>query len=127
MTAEELLAAVRRLVERPYAAAAGVWPRAAALDGCRMRLQVLCLTAYLDGDTATRAAYLYAALGCACRHHFYELAPTAAQLTRNHPAHDAHASTPRHSCAGWLAGWHLLLGGKGNRSSVIDHALLVVV
>ena len=31
MTAEELLAAARRLVDRPDAAMAGVWPRAAAL------------------------------------------------------------------------------------------------
>jgi hypothetical protein len=31
MTPEELLAAARRLIERPDAATAGVWPRAAAL------------------------------------------------------------------------------------------------
>ena len=75
MTPEELLAAARRLIERPDAAPAGVWPRAAALlirqaleqamtlpwaaeaqatdlSGCSMRSQVLCLTAYLDRGTA---------------------------------------------------------------------------
>ena len=37
--------------------------------------------AYLDPDTATRAAYLTAALSHACHYHPYELAPTAAELT----------------------------------------------
>jgi hypothetical protein len=105
VTAEELLAAARRLVERPDAATAGVWPRAAALlarqalelalarlwadrpaaaglDRSSMRSQLLCLTAYLDPDTATSAAYLYAALSRACHYHLYELAPTATELTR---------------------------------------------
>jgi hypothetical protein len=105
VTAEELLAAAGRLVERPDAATAGVWPRAAALlarqalelalaglwaarpaaaglDRSSMRSQLLCLTAYLDPDTATRAAYLYAALSRACHYHLYELAPTATELTR---------------------------------------------
>jgi hypothetical protein len=105
VTAEELLAAARRLVERPDAATVGVWPRAAALlarqalelalaglwaarpagaglDHSSMRSQLLCLTAYLDGDAATRAAYLYAALSRACHYHPYELAPTATELTR---------------------------------------------
>lgn len=105
MTPEELLAEARRLVERPDAATAGVWPRAAALlarqaleqamaglwsgrpeaDGLAqssMRSQLLCLTAYLDPDVATRAAYLSAALSRACHYHPYELAPTAPELTR---------------------------------------------
>jgi hypothetical protein len=105
MTPEELLAAARRLVERPDAVTAGVWPRAAALlarqaleaamatlwaarpqatelSECSMRSQLLCLTAYLDQDTATRAAYLSAALSRACHYHSYELAPTATELTR---------------------------------------------
>jgi hypothetical protein len=104
VTPEELLAAARRLVERPDAATAGVWPRAAALlarqalelalaglwaarpaaaglDRSSMRSQLLCLTAYLDGDTATRAAYLYAALSRSCHYQLYELAPTATELT----------------------------------------------
>ena len=105
MTPQELLAAARRLIERPDAMTAGVWPRAAAflvrqalelamaalwaadpratgLSGCTMRSQMLCLAAYLDPDTATRAAYLSAALSRACHYHSYELAPTAAELTR---------------------------------------------
>jgi hypothetical protein len=104
VTAEELLAAAQRLVERPDATA-GVWPRAAALlarqalelalaglwaarpaaaglDRSSMRSQLLCLTAYLDPDTAARVAYLCAALSRACHYHLYELAPTATELTR---------------------------------------------
>src|SRR5260221_7936736 len=104
MTPEELLAAARRLVERPDAATVGVWPRAAALlarqalelsmeelwaanpqaaelSGSSMRSQMLCLTAYLDQDAATRADYLFAALSRACHYHSYELAPTATELT----------------------------------------------
>jgi len=105
MTPDELLAAAQRLVERPDAATAGLWPRAAAflarqaletalallwtaqpsagaLSKSAMRSQLLCLAAYLDTDTATRAAYLSAALSRACHYHPYELAPTAAELTR---------------------------------------------
>ena len=105
MISEELLAAARRLVEHPDAGTAGVWPRAAALlarraleqamaglwagrpgaaglsDGT-MRSQLLCLTAYVDDDLATRAAYLSAALSRACHYHPYELAPIASELTR---------------------------------------------
>jgi hypothetical protein len=105
VTPEDLLTEARRLVEHPDAATAGVWPRAAALlarqaleqamaglwaerpgaDGladCTMRSQLLCLTAYLDEDVASRAAYLSAALSRACHYHPYELAPTATELTR---------------------------------------------
>ena len=46
-----------------------------------MRSQVLCLGAYLDPDTAARAAYLIGALSRVCHYHPYELAPTAAELT----------------------------------------------
>jgi hypothetical protein len=104
MTPEDLLIAARHLIRRPDAATAGVWPRAAALlarqaielaiaalwatkpqaaglGRCSMRSQLLCLTAYLDQDTATRADYLSAALSRACHYHSYELAPTAAELT----------------------------------------------
>lgn len=45
-----------------------------------MRSQILCLTAYLDCGTASRAAYFLAALSRACHYHPYELAPTAAEL-----------------------------------------------
>lgn len=103
MTTEELLAAAKGLIQRPDAATAGAWPRAAAflarqalelamaaiwaaepqaaaLARCSMRSQILCLTAYLDQGTATRAAYLSAALSRACHYHSYELSPTAAEL-----------------------------------------------
>ena len=46
-----------------------------------MRSQLLCLTAYVDPGTASRAAYLFAALSHACHYHPYELSPTAAELT----------------------------------------------
>jgi len=105
VTSEDLLAAARGLVEDPDAGTAGVWPRAAALlarqaleqamaglwawqpeaaglSGGTMRSQLLCLTAYVDEDVATRAAYLSAALSRACHYHPYELAPTASELTR---------------------------------------------
>jgi hypothetical protein len=103
MTPHELLAAARALIQRPDAPTAGIWPRAAALlarqaiqaamaemwaaqrqaadlSGSSMRSHVLCLTAYLDRGTASRAAYLLAALSEACHYHPYELAPTAAEL-----------------------------------------------
>jgi hypothetical protein len=105
MTSEDLLTEARRLVERPDALTAGVWPRAAALlarqaleqamaglwatqpqanglSNSTMRSQLLCLTVYVDEDVATRAAYLSAALSRACHYHPYELAPTATELTR---------------------------------------------
>ena len=103
MTPHDLLAAARALIQRPDAPTAGIWPRAAALlarqaietamaerwaakrhaadlSGSSMRSQVLCLTAYLDRGTASRAAYLLAALSQACHYHPYELAPTATEL-----------------------------------------------
>ena len=54
--------------------------QAAGLSGSTLRSQVLCLTAYLDRGTASRVAYLLAALSRACHYHPYELAPTAAEL-----------------------------------------------
>lgn len=36
----------------------------------------------LEPGTASRAAYLYAALSRICHYHLYELAPTATELTR---------------------------------------------
>jgi hypothetical protein len=125
VTPEEVLAAARRLVERPDAGTAGVWPRAAALlarqaleqamaglwagqpgadDLSRgsMRSQLLCLTAYVDQDVAARAAYLAAALSRACHYHPYELAPTAGELTRwlNETADLVTRLQPRADC------WH---------------------
>lgn len=105
MTPDELLAAARRIIQRADAATVGVWPHAAALlarqsleqamttlwaadpraarlADCSLRSQILCLTAYLDQETASRVAYLAAALSRACHYHSYELAPTATELTR---------------------------------------------
>ena len=104
MTPHELLDAARDLMQRPDAPFDGIWPRAAALlarqaleaamaelwaanrqtvglSASTLRSQELCLTAYLDPGTASRAAYLFAALSRACHYHSYELAPTAAELT----------------------------------------------
>ena len=104
MTPDELLAAAKGLMQRPDTLITGIWPRAAALlarqaleaamaelwaskpqaaemSRCTMRSQLLCLTACLDPGTASRAAYLFAALSRACHYHSYELAPTAAELT----------------------------------------------
>ena len=55
--------------------------QAAGMSGCTLRSQELCLTAYLDPGTASRAVYLFAALSRACHYHPYELPPTAAELT----------------------------------------------
>lgn len=105
MTPAELLAAAREIQERPVAATAGVWPRAAALLArqaletalgelwaadsattglarCTGRSQLACLPTYLDARTARQIAYVWAALSEACHYHAYELAPTAAELTR---------------------------------------------
>jgi hypothetical protein len=104
MTPDELLAAGKGLMQRPDTLITGIWPRAAALlarqaleaamaelwaskrqavemSRCTMRSQLLCLTTYLDPGTASRAAYLFAALSHACHYHPYELAPTATELT----------------------------------------------
>jgi hypothetical protein len=104
MTPTDLLAAARDIQERPAAATAGLWPRAAAflarqalegalaqlwesspatagLSRCTTRSQLACLPAVLDASTARQVAYVWAALTAACHHHAYELAPTAAELT----------------------------------------------
>ena len=81
---------------------AGLWPRASALlacraleftvnqlwerrtldlQGCSMRVQLICLRTYLgDADLAARAGHAWSALSRACHHHPYELAPTAEEL-----------------------------------------------
>jgi hypothetical protein len=81
---------------------AGLWPRASALlarqaleaavhrlwehrtldlQGCSMRVQLICLRTYLgDVDLAARTGHAWSALSRACHHHAYELAPTAAEL-----------------------------------------------
>jgi hypothetical protein len=97
-----LLGMARGLLSRPDPATAGLWPRASAILGCRaleatlrhlwerraldlqgqpMRVQLICLRAYLgDAELAARAGHAWAALTRACHHHAYELAPTAAEL-----------------------------------------------
>jgi hypothetical protein len=101
----DILAAAEDLMTRPDATSAGLWPRAAALmarqaletaiaqywnartktghlASCSMRTQLACLPFYLDRQTARQGAYVWAALSSACHYHSYELAPTAAELTR---------------------------------------------
>ena len=103
MTPEELLASARDLIDRPDAAAAGVWPRTAALLArqaleaavdtqwatsndtagmvrATMRSQLACLPSYTNKAVARQLAFTYAALSGACHFHPYELAPTAAEL-----------------------------------------------
>ena len=105
MTPGELLASAHELINRPGAATTGVWPRAAAmlarqaLEGAvdtrwaaqaqtvgmaqaTMRSQLICLPEYLDAAVARQVTFAYAALTRACHYHPYELAPTAAELTR---------------------------------------------
>jgi hypothetical protein len=105
VTPGELLASARDLIARPDVVTAGVWPRTAAMlarqaleaavdarwaaqagtagmVSATMRSQLICLPEYLDEAIARQVAYAYAALSCACHYHPYELAPTAAELTR---------------------------------------------
>lgn len=105
MTPSELLASARDLIERPDATAAGIWPRTAALlarqaleaavdakwamasgtagmDRATMRSQLICLPSYADEAVARQIAFTYAALSGVCHFHPYELAPTAAELSR---------------------------------------------
>jgi hypothetical protein len=99
MTPAELLASARQLLDGHSATTDGMWPRACAflarqaleaaidgvwaahpaaagLAGSTTRSQLICLPHYLDPGTAREMAYVYAA------YHAYELAPTAAELTR---------------------------------------------
>jgi hypothetical protein len=105
MTPSDLVAAARELIARPDAATVGVWPRTSALLARQaieqaivtlweslpetaglasrsMRTQLTCLPTYIDAMAARQAAYTWAALSNACHYHPYELAPTAAELTR---------------------------------------------
>lgn len=104
MTPEELLAEARKLIARPDASTAGVWPRAAAflarqaleaavdarwsanpatepMRHATMWSKLACLPSYVDKQTARQVTFAYAALSTACHYHHYELAPTAAELT----------------------------------------------
>jgi hypothetical protein len=97
-----MIAAARKLLERPDPKTAGLWPRGAALlarqalehaldefwqkrapgvEKCSARAQLLCLPQYLrKDDLAVRASYAWAGLSRACHHHAYELPPTAGEL-----------------------------------------------
>lgn len=102
MTPIELLAAAQRLLDRPDAKTAGIWPRAAALlarqaleqglgqywrsKGLNLgmlatRPQLICLQAYFpDADLAGRASHTWSALSQACHHHPYELPASHSEL-----------------------------------------------
>lgn len=105
MTPTNLLETARELIARADVSTAGVWPRTAAflarqaledaVDArwagnpitapmCRASMwsRLSCLPAYLDKQTARQVAFAYAALSGACHYHPYELAPTAAELSR---------------------------------------------
>jgi len=100
MTPTELLAAAQRLLDRPDAKTAGIWPRAAALlarqaldaywrsKGLKLatlgtKPQLICLQAYFaDRSLAGRASHAWSALTQACHHHPYELPPSHGELSR---------------------------------------------
>ena len=95
MTPPELLAAAQRLLDRPDARTAAIWPRAAALlarqaleqgldaywrgrglalERVGTRQQLICLPAFLsDAGAGARAAHAWSSLTGACHHHPYEL------------------------------------------------------
>jgi hypothetical protein len=95
MTPTELLAAAQRLLDRPDAKAAAIWPRAAALlarqaleqgldlfwrgkgltlDTLATKPQLICLQAYLPNrELAARTNDAWSNLTRACHHHPYEL------------------------------------------------------
>jgi hypothetical protein len=102
MTGAERLDAARRLLDRPDASTAGLWPRAAALlarqaleclldDFWRAvaprvcdtnaRARLLCLRGYDSvRDAAPRVSVAWAGLSRGCHHHPYELPPTRDEL-----------------------------------------------
>jgi hypothetical protein len=102
MTPTELLAAAERLLDRPDAKHAAIWPRAAALlarqaleqgldaywRGKGLKLaelatkpQLICLQAYFeDADLAARTNDAWSNLTQACHHHPYELAPSTTEV-----------------------------------------------
>jgi hypothetical protein len=101
--APSLVATARDLLERPDSHTAGIWPRATALlarqalesalddlwrlraagvERCSTRAQLICLPSYLSGDEelAERVSYAWAGLSRACHQHPYELPPTSSEL-----------------------------------------------
>jgi hypothetical protein len=103
MTPTQLLAAAQRLLDRPDARTAGIWPRAAALlarqaleqgldqywrgKGLKLaevatRPQLICLETYLpEHDLGARANHVWWNLTQACHHHPYELPPSHSELS----------------------------------------------
>jgi hypothetical protein len=104
VTAADLLADARALLDGPASAAPGGWPRAVALlarqalekaieefwqadpatsglPTCTKRTQLTCLPAYLEPGLAREVSYVWAALSNACHYHPYALAPTATELS----------------------------------------------
>jgi hypothetical protein len=105
MTPADLLAAARSVLQHHADTAIGGWPRAVALlarqaleqalvalwassqetaglSQCTMKTQLICLPAYVEPGIARETSYIWAALSNACHYHPYELAPTAAELSR---------------------------------------------
>ena len=102
MTPADILAAAGRLLERPDAKTAPIWPRAAALlarqaleqgldqfwrgkglklDGLATKPQLICLPAYLaDRELAAKANDAWSNLTRACHHHPYELGVSQEEL-----------------------------------------------
>lgn len=103
MTASDLLAAARDVVETPRQSMVGTWSRAGALlarqalEGClddfwqrqpsmaglvecSMATQLRCLILVADHDIAHDASYTWSALSGACHYHPYELLPTGGEL-----------------------------------------------
>jgi hypothetical protein len=102
MTCTEALETASRLLERPDARTAGLWPRAAAfltrqaleealderwrvqapaLSQVPTSAQLICLREYLDDPAlAADLRHAWSALSAACHHHPYEMPPTAAEL-----------------------------------------------
>ena len=101
LSSRALLTAADELLTQPHHAWEGRWPRAVALltrqalersmeelyhakrpelMSASARAQLLCLPVWLSPDLAGRAAWTYSALGRACHHHAYDVAPTAMEL-----------------------------------------------
>lgn len=102
MTPNELLDAVKRLLERSDLSLQGAWPRAVALLGrqaleggldgfweaefeqmkyASRRTQTLCIEQFVrDPDLTDGIRESWAELSRACHHHPFELSPTAAEL-----------------------------------------------
>ena len=102
-SAFDLIEDARMVLQRDVEATQFVWPRAAAVLGrqslemsldqlwiarapgteaCSARVQLICLSSYLEPELAGAVGYAYSALSRACHHHPYELAPSQAEIER---------------------------------------------